>query len=77
MRQINNITWIQNDKELNGVKDKSLTKDAKNVAADTFACKVSNEVSALTSDAVTQNCYKGSKYHVFNTATVRLLFFSM
>ncbi|XP_028276574.1 uncharacterized protein cd2 [Parambassis ranga] len=55
--QSSNPTWLRNNNVLNGANDKSLKKDAKNVATDFFTCQVSNAVSTLKSDPVTQNCY--------------------
>ncbi|XP_028276559.1 immunoglobulin superfamily member 8-like [Parambassis ranga] len=54
--------WLQNENLLNEVKGKSLRKVARDVETDLFTCRVSNPVSTLKSEPVTQNCYNGQSY---------------
>lgn len=59
------IQWLKNMKNMFSGNSNTITEDAKLVATDSFTCKVSNAVSSMTSDPVTQTCIdsKSSKYY--------------
>nr|XP_043905728.1 uncharacterized protein si:ch211-132g1.1 isoform X1 [Solea senegalensis] len=52
--------WLLNNQTMKGQKSPTLIYNTKNLGTDSFRCKVSNQVSSLTSDSVPDPCYKPS-----------------
>ncbi|XP_058510815.1 T-cell surface antigen CD2 [Solea solea] len=52
--------WLLNNQTMKDQKSPALIFPSKNLATDSFRCKVSNQVSSLTSDPVPDPCYKSS-----------------